>query len=100
MLQPEVFGLLGTQERGAGGEIQLTDAMLTAGARRRTSTPSFDGRMFDCGAKEGFVQTNVAFALARADMRDLVLELIETIIEGKQAQRSSLILNWRRPPPT
>ena len=80
VLQPEIFQLLGTQERGAGGEIQLTDAM-----RRLTNTQHFhahpyNGRTFDCGSKEGFVEANVAFALARDDMRDLVLDPIAALV--------------------
>ena len=87
VLQPEIFGLLDNQERGAGGEIQLTDAMLRLSASQDFFASPFDGRMFDCGSKDGFIQANVAFALARADIRDLVLEPIETII-ARQARRS------------
>ena len=88
ILQPEVFELLATQERGAGGEIQLTDAMLRP--RRGPGFPraSLRGRMFDCGSKEGFIQANVAFALARDDIRDLVFEPIEEMV-ASQERRSS-----------
>jgi UTP--glucose-1-phosphate uridylyltransferase len=87
VLQPEIFGLLDHQERGAGGEIQLTDAMLRLSAAQDFFASPFEGRMFDCGSKDGFIQANVAFALARADIRDLVLEPIETII-AQQTRRS------------
>ena len=87
VLQPEIFGLLDDQERGAGGEIQLTDAMLRLSATQDFFASPFDGRMFDCGSKDGFIQANVAFALDRADIRDLVLEPIETII-ASQARRN------------
>lgn len=70
ILQPEIFGLLETQERGAGGEIQLTDAML-----RLAATPGqdfhavrFEGKIYDCGAKIGFLLANVAYALDRDDL--------------------------------
>ncbi|WP_274631345.1 UTP--glucose-1-phosphate uridylyltransferase [Arvimicrobium flavum] len=76
VLQPEVFELLGTQERGAGDEIQLTDAMKRLSETQRFHAHPFDGRMFDCGSKEGFIQANVALALARGDIRDLVFEPI------------------------
>ena len=76
ILQPEVFELLGTQERGAGNEIQLTDAMLRLSQDQDFYAHPFEGRMFDCGSKEGFIQANVAFALARDDIRDLVFEPI------------------------
>ena len=87
VLQPELFELLETQERGAGGEIQLTDAMLRLSQDQAFYAAPFDGRMFDCGSKDGFIQANVAFALARGDVRDMVLEPIETII-ATQARRN------------
>ncbi|MEA2878600.1 MAG: UTP--glucose-phosphate uridylyltransferase [Hyphomicrobiales bacterium] len=68
ILQPEIFRLLENQEKGAGGEIQLTDAMIAL----MTSAPfygyKFDGRTYDCGSKVGFLAANVAYALDRADI--------------------------------
>ena len=68
ILQPEIFGLLADQAAGAGGEIQLTDAM----ARLMTTQPfhavDFDGRTYDCGDKIGLLRANVALALAREDL--------------------------------
>ena len=87
VLQPEIFEILGTQERGAGDEIQLTDAMLRLSQDQAFFAHPFEGRMFDCGSKDGFIQANVAFALARDDMRDLVLQPIEAMI-ASQARRS------------
>lgn len=72
VLQPEIFGLLDTQERGAGGEIQLTDAMQRLSEKQPFYAAPFDGRMFDTGSKEGFIEANVAFALSRDDLRDRV----------------------------
>jgi UTP--glucose-1-phosphate uridylyltransferase len=86
VLQPEIFGMLGTQDRGAGGEIQLTDAMLRLSRIQEFYASPFDGRMFDCGSKDGFIQANVAFALDRDDIRDMVLEPIEAMI-ASQARR-------------
>jgi UTP--glucose-1-phosphate uridylyltransferase len=83
VLQPEIFDILGNQERGAGGEIQLTDAMLRLSRSQEFYASPFEGRMFDCGSKEGFIQANVAFALARPDIRDMVLEPIETMIASQ-----------------
>jgi UTP--glucose-1-phosphate uridylyltransferase len=83
VLQPEIFDILGNQERGAGGEIQLTDAMLRLSRSQEFYASPFEGRMFDCGSKEGFIQANVAFALARPGIRDLVLEPIETMIASQ-----------------
>jgi UTP--glucose-1-phosphate uridylyltransferase len=70
ILQPEIFGLLSTHERGAGGEIQLTDAMikLQAELKQQFFATRFEGRIFDCGSKIGFLTANVAYALARDDL--------------------------------
>lgn len=83
VLQPEIFGLLGTQDRGAGDEIQLTDAMLRLSRDQDFFASPFEGRMFDCGSKDGFIQANVAFALARDDIRDMVFEPIEAMIASR-----------------
>jgi UTP--glucose-1-phosphate uridylyltransferase len=68
ILQPEVFEELGRQERGAGGEIQLTDAMARTFDRVEFRGLRFAGRRFDCGSKAGFLEANIAFALARDDL--------------------------------
>ncbi len=84
ILQPEIFDILGTQERGAGNEIQLTDAMKRLAERQSFHAHPFNGRMFDCGSKEGFIQANVAFALARDDIRGLVFEPIAEMIASQK----------------
>ena len=70
ILQPEIFALLGRQERGQGGEIQLTDAMikLAADANQPFFAVRFDGTIYDCGSKIGFLVANMAYALARDDL--------------------------------
>ena len=70
ILQPAIFDLLEHQERGAGGEIQLTDAMIKMHARAPQSFHAvrFDGAIFDCGNSRGFLMANVAYALARDDI--------------------------------
>ncbi|KAB0678771.1 UTP--glucose-1-phosphate uridylyltransferase GalU [Aureimonas leprariae] len=72
ILQPEIFEILATQEKGAGNEIQLTDGMLKLANAQDFYGYVFKGRTFDCGNKEGFVRANVAFALAREDVRGKV----------------------------
>jgi len=72
ILQPEIFGLLSAQEKGAGGEIQLTDAMLALLKRQPFYALKYEGRTFDCGSKVGFLTANVAYALARPDLRDAI----------------------------
>ena len=68
ILQPEIFDLLETQHKGAGGEIQLTDALLRLLEKQPGYGFQFEGRTFDCGSKLGFLSANVAYALARDDI--------------------------------
>jgi UTP--glucose-1-phosphate uridylyltransferase len=68
LLQPEVFDILENQQSGAGGEIQLTDAMITLARRSPFYGFKFDGRTYDCGSKVGFLAANVAYALDRPDI--------------------------------
>jgi UTP--glucose-1-phosphate uridylyltransferase len=68
ILQPEILDLLAKQERGAGGEIQLTDAMIQLARTQPFFGLQFDGRSFDCGSKIGFLAANVSYALARDDI--------------------------------
>ena len=78
ILQPEVFDHLSHTAHGAGGEIQLTDALaMLIGANNRPFVGlRFDGRRFDCGDKIGFLQANIAFALARPDLSEAVREIL------------------------
>ena len=71
ILQPAVFDHLGKKQKGAGGEIQLTDALAAMLPGVPFHGLRIDGRRFDCGTKLGFVQANVAFALARGDLGDV-----------------------------
>jgi UTP--glucose-1-phosphate uridylyltransferase len=68
ILQPEIFDVLVNQRSGAGGEIQLTDAMIELAKTQPFYGLKFAGRSFDCGSKIGFLSANVAYALARADL--------------------------------
>ena len=70
ILQPDVMKILETQEKGAGGEIQLTDAMAALIGKQPFHGVTFDGRRFDCGSKAGYVEANLALALEREDLRD------------------------------
>ncbi|MBC2670329.1 UTP--glucose-1-phosphate uridylyltransferase GalU [Novosphingobium piscinae] len=72
ILQPEVMRTLETQEKGAGGEIQLTDAMARMIGSQPFHAVTFAGRRFDCGSKTGFVEATLALALEREDMADEV----------------------------
>ena len=68
ILQPEIFGILEKQAAGAGGEIQLTDAMVALSRTQPFYGLKFEGRSFDCGSKIGFLAANVAYALERPDI--------------------------------
>ena len=68
ILQPEIFGILETQQGGAGGEIQITDAMIKLAETQPFHGLKFKGRSFDCGSKVGFLAANVAYALDRPDI--------------------------------
>lgn len=76
ILQPELFGHLGRQEPGAGNEIQLTDAMARMIGQMPFHGLRFEGRRFDCGDKAGFLEANIAFALAREDLGEEVRLLL------------------------
>ena len=68
ILQPEVMRILDAQEAGAGGEIQLTDAMARMIGTQPFHGVTFDGDRYDCGDKAGYIQANLALALARPDI--------------------------------
>jgi UTP--glucose-1-phosphate uridylyltransferase len=70
ILQPEIFHILETQPRGAGGEIQLTDAMATLMTRQDFHALEYEGTTYDCGDKIGLLRANVAFALRRPELAD------------------------------
>lgn len=76
ILQPEIFKILATQERGAGGEIQLTDAMIGLAKSQKFYGVEFEGERHDCGSKPGFLRANIAYGLKRPELRDgLIAEM-------------------------
>lgn len=90
VLQPEIFSILAHQQRGAGNEIQLTDGMLRLSAEQSFHAHPYEGRTFDCGSKQGFIEANVAFALARADIGNLVFESVrEMVLSHEQSMRAA-----------
>ncbi len=68
ILQPEIMRILETQEKGAGDEIQLTDAMAQLIGQQPFHGFTFDGQRYDCGDKAGYIQANLAIAIARDDI--------------------------------
>jgi UTP--glucose-1-phosphate uridylyltransferase len=78
ILQPEVMRVLDAQETGAGGEIQLTDAMAKLIGKQPFNAFLFDGDRYDCGNAAGFVIGNLALALGRDDVAPQVREFLDT----------------------
>ena len=80
ILQPQVMRVLEDQEKGAGGEIQLTDAMARMIGTQPFHAVTFAGRRFDCGSKLGFVEATLALALEREDMGADVRAMAERLL--------------------
>lgn len=80
ILQPEVMRILEGQEKGAGGEIQLTDAMAQLIGNQPFHGFTFDGQRYDCGDKAGYIQANLALALARDDIGPVVRAFAKTLL--------------------
>ncbi len=82
ILQPEVMRTLENQEKGAGGEIQLTDAMAKMIGTQPFHAVTFDGNRYDCGSKTGFVEATLALALQRDDMGSEVRAIAERLLNN------------------
>ncbi|MFM7084126.1 MAG: UTP--glucose-1-phosphate uridylyltransferase GalU [Hyphomicrobium sp.] len=82
ILQPQIFDLLATQERGAGGEIQITDAMIRLMTRGNQPFHAvrFDGKIYDCGSKIGFLTANLVYSLEREDLGPQVRAEISNLL--------------------
>ena len=86
ILNPSILSNLNQIKSGAGGEIQLTDAIARdIGTENQVFGYRFRGQRFDCGSKAGFLQATVAFALARDDLRDDLMEFLRGMIEIDKA---------------
>ena len=81
ILDSAVFAALAEGHKGAGGEIQLTDAMITLARQQPFHGVRFDGRTFDTGSKIGFLTANVAFAMARPDLADGLRAELKTFLD-------------------
>ena len=80
ILQPEVMHVLERGETGAGGEIQLTDAMARMIGTQPFHGFTFDGQRYDCGDKAGYIQANLALALAREDIGEAVRKFATALL--------------------
>ena len=81
ILQPEIFGLLEDQGAGAGGEIQLTDAMVRLMEKQTFHAVEFDGKDYDCGSKAGYFEAVLAHALDHAEIGDEAKALVRAAIQ-------------------
>jgi UTP--glucose-1-phosphate uridylyltransferase len=81
ILQPEIFDILAAKEKGAGGEIQITDAMIALLQRQFFYAVKCEGKLFDCGSKLGFLLANVAYALERPDLHDVFATELKKLLE-------------------
>ena len=88
VLTPEIFELLETQGKGAGGEIQLTDAIDRLMDRQAVYAYDFEGQRYDVGDKFGFIKATIDFSLNRDDLKDQVIaylkELKTSVIDNKR----------------
>ena len=81
ILTPEIFDILEGKEKGAGGEIQITDAMARLIKSQDIYGYRYRGTRFDCGNKAGFQMANLAFSMDRLDMRERLLPFIRDLIK-------------------
>ncbi|MGD7024731.1 UTP--glucose-1-phosphate uridylyltransferase GalU [Rossellomorea vietnamensis] len=84
LLTPEIFELLESQETGAGGEIQLTDAIQRLNEKQKVYAYDFQGKRFDVGEKVGFVKTTIEFALDHPELKKDIFKFIESKVEKQE----------------
>lgn len=80
ILQPEIFSILERGEKGAGGEIQLTDAMIRLSEQQKFYGMRFDGRTYDTGSKIGFLTANLAYGLERPELAEALKAEIRALL--------------------
>jgi UTP--glucose-1-phosphate uridylyltransferase len=81
LLPPDIFGILEQVKPGAGGEIQLTDALAVLAQQGRLIGVRFKGQRYDAGDRLGYLEANVAYALKRADLRDGLLAYLRKVVQ-------------------
>lgn len=84
ILRPEIFHVLDNVKPGAGGEIQLTDAIKLLNEQQIVVAHNFEGKRHDVGDKFGFIRATIEFALERDDLRGSVLEYLREVVEGEK----------------
>ncbi|WP_342043007.1 UTP--glucose-1-phosphate uridylyltransferase GalU [Bacillus sp. OTU2372] len=90
VLTPEIFMFLDQQEQGAGGEIQLTDAIQKLNQIQRVFAYDFEGKRYDVGEKFGFVKTTVEFALQHEDLHDDMIDYLKNLVSSLEKEKVML----------
>jgi len=85
ILQPDIFDLLSNQDKGAGGEIQLTDSMLSMMNNQSFASLKFEGRSYDCGNKAGFLSANIAFGMDDPKLARELVPFMQEMIDHPEA---------------
>jgi UTP--glucose-1-phosphate uridylyltransferase len=85
ILQPEIFDLLSNQDSGAGGEIQLTDSMLSLMQDQHFASVKFEGTSYDCGSKTGFLTANIAFGMDDPALAEDLVPFMREMIQRPMA---------------
>ncbi|PMC37364.1 UTP--glucose-1-phosphate uridylyltransferase [Bacillus sp. UMB0899] len=83
---PEIFKFLEEQEIGAGGEIQLTDAIQKLNTIQRVFAYDFEGKRYDVGEKFGFIQTTIEFALQHEDLKDSLMDFLKEVVKKESVK--------------
>lgn len=86
ILTPEIFQFLEEQKIGAGGEIQLTDAIQKLNEIQRVFAYNFEGKRYDVGEKIGFIQTTIEFALQKQELREDLIQFMEKILSDMKVE--------------
>ncbi|WP_339200053.1 UTP--glucose-1-phosphate uridylyltransferase GalU [Aeribacillus sp. FSL k6-2211] len=86
ILTPEIFRFLEEQKIGAGGEIQLTDAIQKLNEIQRVFAYNFEGKRYDVGEKVGFIQTTIEFALQNQELREDLIQFMEKILSDMKVE--------------
>ncbi|MEJ1436028.1 MAG: UTP--glucose-1-phosphate uridylyltransferase GalU [Candidatus Sedimenticola sp. (ex Thyasira tokunagai)] len=89
ILSPKIFELLHETGRGAGNEIQLTDAISALLAQESVNAYKFDGIRYDCGSKAGFLEANIEYGLQHPELREQLIEYLDTLGQRLQEEKHS-----------
>jgi UTP--glucose-1-phosphate uridylyltransferase len=90
ILTPEIFMFLDRQEKGAGGEVQLTDAIQKLNEIQRVFAYDFEGTRYDVGEKFGFVKTTIEFALQHEDLHDDMIDYLKNLVSSLEKEKVML----------